>query len=194
MALVAANAVTRKVAMEKVTGARLRLRPKKLLKRLKMVPSLKLSPREESASPERSNPSPSQLLKRKLVSLLMTTSTKRRLKNRVSLRRMKVVDTRSLRLRTSRNLMFTTTKEPQQLSRIFPLAKPTLLSQMLEVNYLVSKTPKTMRRSSQDVAAEAAVEVVVAKDAVPKGPRPSVVVARVAKLSWTTTNSQLYEK
>jgi hypothetical protein len=194
MALVAANAVTRKVAMEKVTGARLRLRPKKLLKRLKMVPSLKLSPREESASPERSNPSPSQLLKRKLVSLLMTTSTKRRLKNRVSLRRMKVVDTRSLRLRTSRNLMYTTTKEPQQLSRIFLLAKPTLLSQMLEVNYLVSKTPKTMRRSSQDVAAEAAVEVVVAKDAVPTGPRPSVVVARVAKLSWTTTNSQLYEK
>lgn len=194
MALVAANAVTRKVAMEKVTGARLRLRPKKLLKRLKMVPSLKLSPREESASLERSNPSPSQLLKRKLVSLLMTTSTKRRLKNRVSLRRMKVVDTRSLRLRTSRNLMYTTTKEPQQLSRIFLLAKPTLLSQMLEVNYLVSKTPKTMRRSSQDVAAEAAVEVVVAKDAVPTGPRPSVVVARVAKLSWTTTNSQLYEK
>jgi len=194
MALVAANAVTRKVAMEKVTGVRLKLRPKKLLKRLKMVLSLKLSPREESASPERSNPSPSQLLKRKLVSLLMTTSTKRRLKNRVSLRRMKVVDTRSLRLRTSRNLMYTTTKEPQQLSRIFLLAKPTLLSQMLEVNYLVSKTPKTMRRSSQDVAAEAAVEVVVAKDAVPTGPRPNVVVARVANLSWTTTNSQLYEK
>jgi hypothetical protein len=73
MELVAADAVTRKVATERVTGARLRLRPRKSLKRLRKVPSLKLSPREESASPERSYPSLSQLLKRKLVSLLMTT-------------------------------------------------------------------------------------------------------------------------
>jgi organic hydroperoxide reductase OsmC/OhrA len=52
MALVAANAVTRKVAMEKVTGVRLKLRPKKLLKRLKMVLSLKLS-REKRAQAQR---------------------------------------------------------------------------------------------------------------------------------------------
>jgi hypothetical protein len=45
-----------------------------------------------------------------------------------------------------------------------------------------------------DSEAEVAVEVVAAKDAVPTDPRPSVAVARVANLSWTTTSSQLYEK
>jgi hypothetical protein len=107
---------------------------------------------------------------------------------------MRVAVTRSLRLRTSRNLMYTTTKKQQPLSRTFQLAKPTLLSQTLEVNFSVSKTPRTMRRNTQDVVAEVAVEVVVAKDAVPTDPRPSVAVARVANLSWTTTSSQLYEK
>jgi hypothetical protein len=169
--------------------------------RVKLPESLVRRPRREnrspensaSVSPEKSSPSPSLLLKKRLVSLSMTTWQPSRPRPPVSTRSTKSASTKSSMPRTSLESKRTPARWLLQSSS--SRLTPWLLVQALMPTSSVSRPKETMMLNSAAPPAAVVDVVVVATDPFVKiDPRPSVVDARVANSSLTTTTSLPYEQ